>query len=206
MMRTRYIEATPRGEINVRLVYAALGMLLVAGCAKPMEVGSITEIKPPPGAQGVDVFAAQRASGAVVPELAGDQIVDIRTYNEAEAAKPEEEFAGANCKLSAQDYSADLTTPAKVRVPLYRGQSSTLAVTCEKPGYVTKLQQAAVYNETAQQRIAMGSSRGLIGVALALAVNGVSDTAKDDYKYPIVRIVMAKKIADSTRAAMNKQP
>jgi hypothetical protein len=85
-------------------------VLLMAGCAKPMEVGSITEIKPPPGSQGVDVYAAQRAQGQAVPEFAGDQIVEVRSYH-ADSADQQEtgEFTGANCKLTASNSRSRLS-------------------------------------------------------------------------------------------------
>lgn len=185
----------------MRAIYLVLPLLALAGCAKPMEVSSITEIKPQSGKGGLDVYADKRAAGQQVPQFAGDQIVQVRTYMEGDANNLSQEIPGAACKLSATEYSADIVTPAKVRVPIYRAQSSTLAVKCEKEGFLPKMQEAAVENETQNKRLEMGSNGGLIGVALALAVNGVSDTANDDFKYPVVKVVMAPK-TPAVRAAV----
>lgn len=167
--------------------------VLVSGCAKPLEVSSITEIKPQAGATGLDVYASRRAKGEQVPELAGDQIVEVRTYSEADGSTGQEEIPGAQCRLSTPSFNADFTSPAKVRVPIYRSQSSALAVSCRKDGFNDKLEEVAVFNATKNERLSLGANGGLIGVALALAVNGMSDASQDDFKYPLVRIVMARK-------------
>ena len=94
--------------------------MLAAGCAKPLEVSNITEIKPHTGSKGLDVYEPKRQAGqSAVPEFAGDQLVEVRTYTYKEDSG-EVEIAGATCSLSAADYSATMQTPAKVRVPLYR--------------------------------------------------------------------------------------
>jgi hypothetical protein len=184
-------------------------VLLLGGCAKPMEVGSITEIKPPPGTQGVDVYAAQRSSGQKVPEFAGDQIVEVRSfYANSEEQQQQEtgEFAGAACKLTAANFSADLTTPAKVRVPVYRAQSSQLAVQCEKDGFKPKLTQVGAFNVTKDERLRAGSSAGAIGLLLMVAANAASDETTHDFKYPQVRVEMEKIKPASRVAAEAKAP
>lgn len=177
--------------------FAAIGgvwiLMALSGCAKPLEVSSITEIKPQTGATGLDVYAARRAKGEQVPELAGDQIVEVRTYSEADGSVGQEEIPGAQCKLSTPSFNADFTSPAKVRVPIYRSQSSTLAVSCHKDGFTDKLEEVAVFNATKNERLSLGSNGGLIGVALALAVNGMSDASQDDFKYPLVRVILGRK-------------
>ena len=57
-------------------------------------------------------------AGEKVPELAGDQLLDVRSFVTAEGPFGEiagEEFAGAKCLVKARDYSAQVTTPARRR-------------------------------------------------------------------------------------------
>jgi hypothetical protein len=164
--------------------------LLAAGCAKPLEVASITEIKAPPGAQGVDVYAARRQSGEKVPDFAGDQIVEVRTYAETEGGGTGDEFAGARCQVKARDFSADLVSPGKVRVPVYRAQSSQLAVQCQKDGFKPRLVDIGAYNVTKAERMQAGGNAGVVGVLFMAAVNAASDETTHDFRYPHLRVVM----------------
>jgi hypothetical protein len=165
-------------------------LLLLAGCAKPLEVGSITEIKPPPGTQGVDIYASRRAAGEKVPDFAGDQLMEVRTFAQTEGGGSGDEFAGAQCKVSSRDFSADVTTPAKIRVPVYRAQSSPLAVQCTKDGFKPKLAEVAVFNETKAGRMQSAGNGGLIGVLMVTAINAASDETTHDFKYPVARVLM----------------
>jgi hypothetical protein len=118
----------------MRLRLSALaGLLALGGCAAPLEVSSITEIKSSTGSKGVDVYESKRQAGQNPPEFAGDQLVEVRTFKKNEDGS-EVEIAGASRALSAADYTAVMRSPAKVHVPLYRAQSSALAATCEMPG------------------------------------------------------------------------
>jgi hypothetical protein len=177
--------------------------LLTAACAKPLEVGSITEIKPrTAGAQGLDVYAGRRAAGEPMPQMAGDQIVEVRTFNSGTTDKPREEMAGASCSLTTGDFVADFTTPAKVRVPNYRDKSSALAVSCEKTGYQRKLREVTVYNDTKASNLSAGSGAGVVGLVVALAVNEMGDTSSHSYKYPPIHIDMdavEEKLASAAR-------
>lgn len=180
-------------------------VLTLAGCAKPLEVGSITEIKPPPGAQGLDLYAARRAAGDKVPDFAGDQIVEVRTYAATESGSWGDEFAGAACTLKARDYSVSLTTPAKVRVPVFRAQSSPLAAECQKEGFAPTVSEVGVYDLTKEQRLNSAAGAGAMGILFMAAVNAASDETTHDFAYPLVRVVMTPlataKTANATTAA-----
>lgn len=180
-------EGNDLGDALVYRVAGVLAVLVLAACAKPLEVGSVTEIKPPPGTIGTDIYAARRASGEKVPDFAGDQIVDVRSYavKEGEMAP---EIAGARCKLSTGDFSADLTTPAKVRVPIYRNQSSPIAVKCEKEGFKPKLTEVAVFNATDEARLNGAAGAGAGGVLFAALWNAADDDTNDEFKYPTARV------------------
>ena len=166
-----------------------LCLLLLAGCATPLEVGSITEIKPAGGVQGLDVYAARRTAGEPVPEFAGDQVLDVRTYAYLENSG-EVEIAGATCEVTARDFTATVQTPAKVRVPLYREKTSALSVSCAKVGFQKRLVVAEVFDVTRAQRMGAGGSGGLIGVTAALIVDGMSDNSKNDWRYRPARVVL----------------
>jgi hypothetical protein len=173
------------------IILAVGAVLLLAGCAKPLEVGSITEIKPPPGTQGVDVYAGRRAAGEKVPDFAGDQLMEVRTFatSSPDGGGTGDEFSGASCKLSARDFSADVTTPAKVRVPVYRAQSSPLAVQCTKEGFKPKMTEVTAFNQTKLERHA-GGAGGLVGFLVVTAINAASDETTHDFKYPVARVEM----------------
>ena len=164
--------------------------VMVSGCAKPMEVSSITRISPTNGATGIDVYAERRRRGEKVPEYAGDQIVPVRTYRASEEGFRGKEFAGANCVMEANGFRASFTTPAKVRVPVYRAKSSALSIRCEHPNYKPKLVETAVYNKTQSDRLSAGANGGLAGVLVMAVVNGVSDSTQDTYIYAPVQVIM----------------
>lgn len=176
------------------LVSAVLG-----GCAAPgLEVASVTEIRSSTGSRGIDVYEPKRRTGGSVPEYAGDQLVEVRTYKNTDEGQVE--MAGATCSLSATDFSANMQTPAKVRVPLYRGQSSTLAVTCEMPGYQKRMVTVAPYDATRQSRLASSGSGGLIGVVVVAAVDAMADNSKNDWRYPPARVVLDPDASGKARA------
>lgn len=167
-------------------------LVLLGGCATPLEVANVTDIRPTNGSRGIDVHEPRRAAGqSGVPEFAGDQLVEVRSFVHPENGG-QVEVAGASCTLSAAEFSATMPTPAKVRVPLYRGQSSSLAVACEMPGYRRKMVTIDALDVTRQQRLSTGASGGVIGVVAAMAVDGMSDNTKNVWQYPLVRVVLEK--------------
>ena len=174
----------------MRRVLLLVGLLSLSGCATPLEVASITEIKPHTGSKSIDVYEPKRLTGETsVPEFAGDQLVEVRTYVHQED-KGEVEISGAACSLTASDFSASAQSPAKIRVPLYRGQSSALAVACEKPGYKRRLVTVEAIDTTRQGRLASGAGGGLIGVVAVAAIDAMADNSKNDWRYPVARIVL----------------
>ena len=89
-----------------------VAIAVIAGCATPLEVGSITEIKPATGAHGVDIYEPKRLAGVVTPEFAGDQLLEVRAYT-VKPGSGEVEVSGVACALNAADFSATMQTPAK---------------------------------------------------------------------------------------------
>ena len=97
-------------ELGLRALALAT-VVCMAGCATPMEVANITEVRPTNGAQGLDVYAMRRQKGEQVPEFAGDQLLEVRTYAVIEG-KGETEIAGGNCTVSGSDFQATTVSPA----------------------------------------------------------------------------------------------
>jgi hypothetical protein len=173
-----------------RLLAVAAAALVCTGCATPLEVSSITEIQSTTGARGVDVYQPRREKGqADIPEFAGDQLVEVRTYA-YEDGKGQVEMTGATCDLSAADFKATMTTPAKVRVPLYRAQSSQLAVSCEKPGFQRRMVTVQAVDSVRQQRLASGANGGLLGVAVSAIADAAADNSKNAWTYPVAKVVL----------------
>lgn len=159
-----------------------------------MEVASVTEIKPTePGAE-FDVYAEGRRRGEKVPEFAGDQLLEVRAY-EVKQGEGRKELAGAHCSLKSIKFSAEATTPAKVRVPLYRNQQSTLAVTCHKPGYKSRMIESHAFDATKSGRLASGSAGGVVGVVFMAAVNAASDDSKNVWLYSPISVVLEAETA-----------
>src|SRR5262245_58777370 len=173
--------------------------LLACSCAPPLlELGSISEIRPNSGPPGLDVYAARRRAGEKVPELAGDQLLDARSFVTAEGPFGEiagDEFAGAKCLVKARDYSAQVTTPARLRVPIYRLESSALSVACEREGYEPRSVVLEVYNKTKADRYAATSGNGLAGLLVVAAINELSDETKHEFAYPYARVIMTPRQA-----------
>ncbi|MEM9354960.1 MAG: hypothetical protein AAGB04_01995 [Pseudomonadota bacterium] len=164
--------------------------LSLAGCAKPMDIASVTQIKPNTGSTSIDVYEPHRRRGQKgIPDYAGDQFVEVRTYT----YKQDEgrvEIGNAQCEVSTAHYSAKVTTPARVRVPLYRGSSSILGVVCEKEGYRKKHASVAPIDIVRRQRFASSTQGGLIGVAVVAVIDAASDNSKNEWRYPTARIIL----------------
>jgi hypothetical protein len=123
--------------------------------------------------------------------------VEVRTYKNTDQG--EVEMPGAACALEASGFSATMKSPAKVRVPLYRGQSSTLAVTCDMPGFQKRMVTVEPFDATRSSRLASGSNGGLIGVLAVAAVDAMADNTKNDWRYPVARVVMEANAAVKTK-------
>ena len=169
----------------------ALLVLLVGACSKPLEVAEVTNIKSKTGSSGLDVHQAARSAGQDAPEFAGDQLAEVRAYHQVDG-KGQVELAGVPCHLSTAHFEAKLTTPAKVRVPLYRGKSSDLAVSCKKPGYISRLVTVRALDITRSQRLNSGANAGLVGLLVVAAIDAASDNTKNDWKYPPVKVLLER--------------
>ena len=105
-------------------------------------------------------------------------------------------MAGADCTVSAGSFTASMTTPAKVRVPLYRDQSESLSVQCEMAGYKRRMITLKAFDKTRADRFgsmtSAGAGGGIIGVVTTAAIAGVVDVTSDNsnnvWHYPPAKI------------------
>ena len=177
----------------MRLIVLFMFVLPLAGCAaKALPVTSISEIKPATGARGVDVYAPQRARGEKVPEFAGEQLLEIRTYraDDNKFSGRGKEIAGADCKIKTGTFSARVKTPAKLRVPVYRAQSAPISATCSLAGYKPNTAVASVYNKTKSDRMSSAGSAGALGILTIALVNAASNEATHDFRYYPLAVVL----------------
>lgn len=174
-----------------RVLLPLCGLALLAGCAaKPLAVDSISGVSAKTNGSGANLYSRLKNDKAAVSEYSGEQIVDIRTFKELKKGRFGPEFAGAKCHLDAPGFEATVTSPAKVRVPIFRSASSDLAVRCTHPDYSSKLVTRSIVNKTKNDRLSAGSAGGLAGIALMAVVNGVSDDSNDTYMYAPIQVPM----------------
>ena len=174
----------------MRLVVSIVLCLLLLGCAqKYKDVNSVSSVQlHDTSISGLDVYAKRRAKGESVPEFRGDQIIEVRAFSDN--SNSQNEIEGANCHVEGVGYSKTVTTPAKVRLPIYGDQSSQIIVKCSHAGYHKKQIELASFNVNHQQRLNTASGGGLAGVVFMAVVNAASDTSKDIYLYPKALVVL----------------
>jgi hypothetical protein len=170
-----------------------MAALLAACQTSQLPITNIATVTPSvTGAEGVDVYAGKRRAGEAVPDFRGDQLVEVRSYGyekSENSSRPKKvEFSGARCNLEGTGFMGNVTTPAKVRVPIYGNASSELAVRCVADGRQPVIQTARAYNKTKSDRLESGSNGGLLGVVFVAAVNAASDETKHVFLYPAINV------------------
>ena len=163
---------------------------VLAGCsAAPLEVGSITDIRPIPAGRNASVYQGRQWAGVTMPEATGVQVLDVRAYTMKNGATLTE-LAGATCTLDTADFSATLQTPAQVRVPLFGPKSSALVIVCEMPGYKKHSVTVAAIDLASEKRKAGEATGGLIGLISVAAVDAFADDSANVWHYPETRIML----------------
>lgn len=189
---------------QISVAVAMLAIIAMAGCsAAPLDVASITEIQrtalaavpnitpvsTATAGNPIDIYESKRAAGVATPEFAGEQLLDVRTYT-ASPPYGMVELSGASCTLTSADFSAALQTPAKVRVPLYRQQSSSLAIVCDLAGYKKKKTTVAAVDVVREKRAASTATGGLVGMISVAAIDAFADDSKNDWEYPMAKVIL----------------
>lgn len=115
----------------IRKAAVIIAGLLVVGCnTTPVEITR-------------DEVTARKLRSIPEARLLRDQTTFVRTYTGTE--KKRTEVSGARCTLKTADVTAQVTTPAKVRLPVYvqgkrfenRGRPSDMTITCRADGQTT---------------------------------------------------------------------
>ncbi len=86
-------------------------------------------------------------------------------------------------------------------MPIYRAQSSQLAVQCELDGYQKRMVTIAAFDLTRSQRMASSGGGGIVGVVAVAAVDAFADNTNNNWAYPLARVVLepAAKVTASAR-------
>ena len=173
----------------MRILCLTAAALVLVGCqTKKLPISETATISPTfKDADGIDVFAGKRRNGEAVPAYRGDQFIEVRSFQHRPVKNTphtrKTEFAGARCVLSGTGFEGNVTTPSKIRVPIYGYESSELAVRCVADGYQPVVKTVRAINKTKSDRFASASGAGLIGVFVVAAVNAASDETKHVFLY-----------------------
>ncbi|MDX5594261.1 hypothetical protein [Pseudovibrio sp. SPO723] len=176
-------------------VAALLFVVGLAGCqtTKPIAM-SVTATPTVPGTQNGDVLAKQRAAGQDIPELRGQEIVTVRTYEYHRESKNQvaskKEIEGISCEITSDGYKASLKTPAEVRVPDYGYASRPITASCKAPDYRDGHASVTAFSKTSQDRLSSASGGGLLGVVAVALIDAATDHKKHDYAYPTLSVTM----------------
>lgn len=165
---------------KIILIAAVAG---VSGCASSLPIAEIADVRATDGSPSIDIYQNRRVAGQDVPDFFGDQLVTVRTYEEIED-KVDPELAGATCDIRGAGFTAMVTTPAAVRVPLYRSKTGTLSATCSKDGYAKRSGALAPVDVERGQAMQTGAHFGLIGFAVGAIVDAASDHSDNEWRYP----------------------
>ena len=180
----------------------ACGLLLSACGPQLMPLSDVQQLKAADGSYGQDIYGFRRAQGENVPNMRGNQVVEIRTFtaktNDFGNEVADQEIAGAECVVIAEDSQAKIRTPGALHVPLYGYRSPDMTVQCIKPGFQDAVNAIGKYNLTQAQRsqaISNAAASGgiigaLVGVAVNVAVAAANDPTDDDYNYIAPRLLL----------------
>lgn len=183
--------------------------LLLVGCqsTKPIAM-SVNATPTASGIKNGDMLAPQRTSGQDIPQLRGQEMVTIRTYENIK--KPDVQFAtlteieGVTCEIESDGYKATVKTPAEVRVPNYGYASRLISARCNAPGYKPGFESVKAYNKTGEQRMNSASGGGLAGVVLVAMIHAATDEKKHEFAYPPLKVTMTKPAVASAKQVARK--
>ncbi|PJI86199.1 hypothetical protein BC777_2564 [Yoonia maricola] len=167
-----------------KLTFVFAAALLTAGCA--------TNLTPTEGPVSASVTSA-----AVSERLAnGRNETMVRAYLPADTGETGlgAEVAGAECSLTSDELTANVTTPQAVILPSFkqrgalenRGVPGAILVDCEYQG------QAGRVLLTAQEKdLAVVSGAGVGGLLIGLAVSGVAANTTPWSYGPVANVALA---------------
>ncbi|MEL7255759.1 MAG: hypothetical protein AAGL23_16410, partial [Pseudomonadota bacterium] len=145
-----------------RIAAIILGSVFLMGCADVSDINT-----PPVEFEYAEQFDQKRLldQGTELP---------FRAY-----AKPEQgqgqrgpEIVGARCQMTSQEFKAAFSTPAKVTLPVIRGEPSVMTVACTANGKTTKRTQRPFKPQT----VVVGDPvTAVVGTLIGAAVTAASD-------------------------------
>jgi hypothetical protein len=190
------------------VLIASMAGLAACQTAKPIAMSVNYQPTNPTAAHG-DVLAEARAQGQNIPKLRGTEFITVRSYrytlHKDSGTGIKEEMTGADCTLESDGYSAKFRTPAQVKVPNYGYASRPVSVRCNAPGYKTGFANAGAENETRKAIYRAGASNGLVGFVTASIIDAANDEDNDDFKYPLVSVIMNQEDCDSSQLGCRAQ-
>ena len=191
------------------LIVLAVGLVSACAGTPPMPLTDVQYMKAKDPQYGRDIYGARRAAGESVPTVAGNQIVQIRTYSpitDSEGSTKNVEFGDAQCVVDGDGTQVSVRSPGAVHVALYGFQTPQMTVKCEKEGFDNGIAIIPTFNMTQQENLQIGASAGgLIGLAIMAGVNAASDETNDKYMYGLSPVVM-KPSGDRKLAYIETQP
>ncbi len=166
--------------------------LCLTACADPEISQPPIPVTPkfPNSANGLDVFAAARASNPRVPAYQGPTRMTVRTRATGDDNRSGP-FAGARCTLDNEYYSASFTTPAIIELPNYKQTSPDVTISCTD-GTRSATRTAEIINLSARDRqTSAGATGGLIGSLVGAGLNAaMGDLENDTWGYGNVSLFL----------------
>lgn len=181
-------------------VVAVATLASACGGPKLLPLADAQQLKAADGSYGQDIYGVRRAAGEDIPNLQGNQVVQIRTFtvktNDFGSQVNDQEIPGAECEIVAEDATARIRTPGALTVPIYGYRSPDMTVKCIKEGYADAVAVMTKFNLTQAQKnqaVANAAASGgligaLVGVAVTSAIAAANDPKNDDYNYPPPRL------------------
>ncbi len=192
--------------------YSIIKYSIIAACAiilsacqtgKPIAMSVVATPTAKSIANG-DVLGPQRAAGQDVPQLQGQEVVTVRTYEHRRdpdaVSSTRTELEGIACSLESDGYRAAVKTPAQVTVPDYGYASRPIRIQCNAPGFKTGVATVQPYSKTSASRIGAARGAGLAAVLIVAVVDSATDPKKHDYGYEFANVTMNRTNCASTKA------
>ncbi len=112
--------------------------------------------------------------------------ITVRTWIKVGDAKAELENVA--CEIDGLGFYANFTTPARLALPVYKGNTAPISVSCTNNGRTVAV-GSLPYNQTAKNKINSAQAGfGIMGAVAAIAVSGVHDTSNDRFLYQDISI------------------
>lgn len=160
--------------MTFRIIPAALCLSVLAACATGVAINT------PPQQVSFSTDAARNNIYAQKPIEVRAQSIQI-----VNGSKKRAEITGAACAIKGTGYTAQITTPAKVNLPTYKGRTDPVTITCKANGQ-TATKTFEPYNETTSRQATVttgGLAAVLVTAVATAAVKAARNPANDVYAY-----------------------